>query len=97
MYEEMKKGLKNVALRLISFLRGSSYSISDEQMETLLEAVDMESFRKNVFIYKIKDIISDKDGNTFIRKGIIGAWKNYFNKDMNKEWNATIEKQFINK
>ena len=55
----------------------------------------MESFRKNVFIYKTKDLISDKDGNTFIRKGIIGAWKNYFNKDMNKEWNATMEKQLL--
>ena len=92
-YEEMKKGLKNVAVRLISFLRGLSYTISDEQMETLLEAVDIESFRKNVFINKSKDVIPDEDGNTFIRKGIIGDWKNYFDKEMNEEWEATIEKQ----
>ena len=29
-YEEMKKGLKNVALKVVSFLLGSSYTISDE-------------------------------------------------------------------
>ena len=94
-YEEMKKNLKKVALKLISILRGSSYTISDKQMETLLEAVDIESFRKNVFINKTKDFIPDEDGNTFIRKGIIGDWKNYFNKEMNREWDAAIEQQLL--
>ena len=94
-YEEMKKDLKKVALKLISFLRGSSYTISDEQMETLLEAVDIESFRKNVFVNKTKHVIPDEDGNTFIRKGIIGDWKNYFDREMNREWDAAIEKQLL--
>ena len=94
-YEEMKKDLKNVALKLISFLRGSSYTLSEEQMETLLEAVDIESFRKNVFVNKTKDVMPDEDGNTFIRKGIIGDWKNYFDKEMDREWDAAIEKQLL--
>ena len=94
-YEEMKTGLKNVALKLILFLRGSSYTLSDEQMERLLESVDIESFRKSVFVNKTNYVIPDEDGNTFIRKGIIGNWKNYFDKKMDEEWEAAIQKQLL--
>ena len=77
---------------MISFLHGSSYTLSDEQMERLLEAVDIESFRKSVLINKINYVIPDEDGNTFIRNSIIGDWKNYFHKKMDEEWEAAIQK-----
>ena len=35
----------------------------------------------------------DAEGNTFIRKGQVGDWKNHFDKDMNKDWDAWIEDQ----
>ena len=94
-YEEMKKDLKNMALKLISFLRGSDYAMSDEQMETLLESGDIDSFGKNVSINKTNNVTPDEDGNTFIRKGIIGDWQNYFDKKMNEEWDTAIEKQLL--
>ena len=62
-------------------------------MDTLLAQLDIETFRKNQFVNKTKEIPSDKDGNTFIRKGIIGDWKNHFDEDMNKEWDPMIEEQ----
>ena len=86
---------KHMALKLISFLRGSDYAMSDEQMETLLESGDIDSFGKNVSINKTNNVTPDEDGNTFIRKGIIGDWQNYFDKKMNEEWDTAIEKQLL--
>ena len=62
-------------------------------MDKLLRAVDIESFRKNVFLNKDKEVPADDKGNGFIRKGIIGDWKNYFDEEMNKEWDPYIHKQ----
>ena len=62
-------------------------------MDTLLAQLDIEAFRKNPFVNKTREIPPDKDGNTFIRKGMIGDWKNHFDEDMNKEWDSMIEEQ----
>ena len=45
-YEEMKTDIRNIVAKLVSFLRGSGYTISNENMDMLLAAVDIESFRK---------------------------------------------------
>ena len=92
-YEEMKTDLKKVAVKLATFLRGPSYSLSKSSMDKLLRAVDIESFRRNVFLNKDKEVPADDKGNGFIRKGIIGDWKNYFDEEMNKEWDPYIHKQ----
>ena len=62
-------------------------------MDTLLAQLDIETFRQNKFVNKEKEIPPDKKGNTFIRKGIVGDWKNYFDDKMNAEWDPWIEKQ----
>ena len=92
-YEKMKKDIKNVTVELISFLRGSDYIISDENMKNLLTAVDLESFRGNKFVNKTHFYKTDENGHSFIRKGVIGDWKNHFDEEMNKEWDSEIEKQ----
>ena len=92
-YEKMKKDIKNVTVELISFLRGSDYIISDENMKNLLTAVDLESFRGHKFVNKTHFYKTDENGHSFIRKGVIGDWKNHFDEEMNKEWDSEIEKQ----
>ena len=94
-YEEMKADLRKEAFELVTFLRGTDYCLPNSSMDKLLKAVDIESFRKNVFLNKSKEVPSDGKGNGFIRKGIIGDWKNYFDEDMNKEWDTSIEKQLL--
>ena len=89
-YENMKTDLRKVATDLLAFLKGKDATID---MDTLLEQLDIETFRKNKFVNKQQEIPPDKDGNAFIRKGIIGDWKNYFDEEMNKEWDPWIEKQ----
>ena len=94
-YEEMKTDIRKIVVKLISFLRGSSYIISDENMDMLLAAVDIESFRKNKFVSKTDYFNTDENGHSFIRKGVIGDWKIHFDEEMNKEWDAEIEKQLL--
>ena len=86
-YENMKSDLRKVATDLLAFLKGKNATID---MDTLLAQLDIEAFRKNKFVNKEQEIPPDKDGNTFIRKGIIGDWKNYFDEEMNKEWEYLI-------
>ena len=62
-------------------------------MDKLLAQVDIETFRKNTFVNKEKEIPPDVKGHGFIRKGIIGDWKNYFDDEMNRDWDPWIEKQ----
>jgi len=92
-YEEMKADLRKEVLTLVTFLRGPNDCLPNSSMDKLLKAVDIESFRKNEFLNKFKEIPPDDKGNGFIRKGIIGDWKNYFDDEMNNEWDAYIEKE----
>jgi hypothetical protein len=89
-FEDMKTDLRKVATDLLKFLKGNDATID---MDTLLAQLDIETFRKNKFVNKEQEIPPDKDGNTFIRKGIVGDWKNHFDVEMNAEWDPWIEKQ----
>jgi len=40
-----------------------------------------------------KFISPDAEGNQFIRKGIVGDWKNYFDEAMNRDWDPWIQDQ----
>ena len=62
-------------------------------MKNLLAAVDLESFRRNEYVNKSHFFKADKNGRSFIRKGIIGDWKNHFDEKTNKEWDFEIERQ----
>ena len=83
-YEEMKADLRKEAFKLVEFLHGSDYRLPNSSMDKLLKAVDIESFRHNVFINKSKEVPADGRGNGFIRKGVIGDWKNYFDEDISR-------------
>ena len=75
-------------LTLIYYLSDANINI-----DTLVSQVDLEAFRSNKYVNKDKEIPADESGNTFIRKGIIGDWKNYFDDNMNEEWDPWIENQ----
>ena len=94
-YEEMKTDLRKETLKLVSFLRGPEKRLPNSSIDKLLKAVDIESFRKNVFVNKSKEVPADDKGNGFIRKGVIGDWKNYFDEEMNDEWDGSIESQLL--
>lgn len=86
-FEDMKADIGQVTDSLISFLGKDK---SDINVDKLLSAVHIESFRANKFVNKDKEIPPDEAGNSFIRKGMVGDWRNYFTPDMNREWDQWI-------
>ena len=97
-YEEIKTDIRKIVVKLISFLCGSSYTISDKNLDMLLAALEKESFRKKLlikFVNRTDYFNTDKNGHSFIKKGVIRDWKIHFDEEMNKEWDVEIEKQLL--
>ena len=94
----MKTDIRKIVVKLISFLCGSSYTISDKNLDMLLAALEIESFRKKLlikFVDRSDYFNTDENGHSFIRKGFILDWKIHFDEEMNKEWHVEIEKQLL--
>ncbi|PIK58211.1 putative sulfotransferase 1C2A [Apostichopus japonicus] len=81
-YEDMKKDLRASVLQVSQFL---AKSLTDEQLDNICENVTFNNMRKN------PNVNPDSEGGlgtnwkksnanhlTFLRKGIVGDWKNWF-------------------
>ena len=89
MFEEMKIDLDSVIEKLSTFL-GKELTL--EQKSKIFSLVEIDVLRKNSFVNKTQEInLAPKPGQDFIRKGIIGDWKNFFTQEMNREWDPWIE------
>lgn len=88
-YEDMKKDFRSTVEKLAKFL---DLSLTEETFQELEERVNIEAFRKDVLVNKSNEIPM-KAGKSFIRKGVVGDWKNHFDEDMSKEWDVWIEGQ----
>lgn len=83
-YEDMKNNIGQVINEIASFL---SVELKDDDLEKLMEYVNIENFRKNKMVNKYYEMGGKED---FMRKGIVGDWKNYFDDNLNAEWNLWI-------
>ncbi len=82
----MKKDLDSVIRRLIKFLEVDPPS--DEKLELLKREVSFSGMQNNTSVNKSKEI-----GPGFIRKGVVGDWRNHFSEEANKEWDEWIEEE----
>merc|ERR1711920_826842 len=88
MGEDMKKNQKLVIEQLCDFLH---HPLSDEKIDALVNHVKFENMRKNPATNPTAKLTGDEpDDKNFMRKGQVGDWKNYFDPEKNKEWNAWI-------
>jgi len=87
-FEDMKKNQKLVIEQLCDFLH---HPLSDEKIDALVNHVKFENMRKNPATNPTAKLTGDEpDDKNFMRKGQVGDWKNYFDPEKNKEWNAWI-------
>ncbi|XP_011661042.1 sulfotransferase 1C2A-like [Strongylocentrotus purpuratus] len=92
-YEDMKRDLPG-AVRQIAEFMGKSFS--DDVIEKISEASTFQAMKKNpssnpdTFDSPGRKV---KSGNSFMRKGIIGDWKNYFTDDQNRRYDELYEKE----
>ncbi|RWS02621.1 sulfotransferase-like protein [Dinothrombium tinctorium] len=98
LYEEMKENIRGVISKIASFV-GEEYKIKLEKNPEIMEKIVEKSefsFMKQTTNKSFENFFSSKvniAGNlAFIRKGIIGDWKNHFT----EEENEIFEKWFQN-
>ncbi len=92
-YEDMKKDLASNVRKVASFLKKD---LTDTQIQSLVEHLGFKKMKENAAVNmedKREFAFSGPDGS-FLRKGEIGDWKNYFTEEMNKRMDEAIEKHF---
>ncbi|CAH2073442.1 unnamed protein product, partial [Iphiclides podalirius] len=84
-YEELSKDLPAAIRRVANFL---DKSFTTEQIEKLCEHLSIENFKNNKSVnYDVmKELgILISDGQSFIRKGKTGGWRDYFDEEMTQQ------------
>jgi len=92
-FEEMKKNQKGVIKNLCQFL---DQPLSEVKIDELVESLMFENVKKNPAVNNEQFQQDDKKGK-FMRKGIVGDWKNHFDEETNQNWNNWIEKNIQGK
>jgi len=77
-YEDMKKDLATEIKRLAKFL---NIDVTEETLQKTLENSTVSAMKKE-FDERDKELLKTKS-TSFVRKGIIGDWKNHFNDEQN--------------
>lgn len=83
-FEDMKTNQKRVIEEVCDFVQ---HPLSEKKIDELVEHLKVENVKKNPAINPPK---SDHMRYDFVRKGVVGDWKNYFTEEKTKEWNAWI-------
>ncbi|XP_065218897.1 luciferin sulfotransferase-like [Planococcus citri] len=89
-YEEMQKDLKSVIHKTANFI---GKSISEREMEKLLDHLSFSSMKQNPAVNyalslemrKKLNLISEDDGH-FMRRGIVGDWKENLNSELREKF-----------
>ena len=88
-FEDMKKDQASSIRKVAKFL---GKELDDEKVRILVEHLSFEKMKINSAVNK--EEFSKTDIGSFMRKGQVGDWKNYFTADMNKQMDEAIEQQF---
>ncbi|KAM9436429.1 sulfotransferase 2B1-like [Clarias gariepinus] len=88
-YEEMIKDLSGVIERILSFL---GKNMNKETLKRVSEHCEFKSMKQNnMSNYSlVPQDIMDHTKCRFLRKGIVGDWKNYFTPELESKFNAVI-------
>eukprot|EP00794_Sanderia_malayensis_P006300 gene6300-7022_t len=97
-YEDMKRDLESSVKKVAAFLHNNEQRLSDSQVAKLVDHLSFKSMKQNQTLNMENEFIkkmsfTDK-GGSFVRKGEVGDWKNYFTDDMNKRMDEAIDKHF---
>ncbi|XP_063631922.1 luciferin sulfotransferase-like [Cydia splendana] len=87
-YEDMKKDLPSCIRRLADFL---SKEVTDEQTVKLCEYLDIENFKRNESVNPPWLNQVNPAAESFVRKGIPGGWREYFDEEMAAQAQAWVE------
>ena len=83
----MKKDLISTIRDVSSFL---GYHLTEYKILKLDDHLYIDNFRKVMVESVMNDEKRKESMKTFIRKGKVGDWRNYFTEENNKVWNEWI-------
>ncbi|XP_030846051.1 sulfotransferase 1C2 [Strongylocentrotus purpuratus] len=89
-YEDMKKDLPG-AIRQIAEFMGKSFS--DDAIEKIAEASTFKAMKKNPSSNPDTVLQKSNQDSSFMRKGVVGDWKNYFTDEQNKRFDELYDKE----
>ena len=90
-YEDMKKDLTLAVTQIATFM---GYSLTDDAIKNIVDATTFDKMKNNpVASRKLTfDAEFHKDGSSsFIRKGIVGDWKNHLSEEQSAKIDALVE------
>ncbi|XP_022819757.1 estrogen sulfotransferase-like [Spodoptera litura] len=89
-YEELSKDLPASINRVADFL---GKKLNEEEMSRLCDHLSIENFKNNksVNFEEMREIGVLAKGETFIRKGKSGGWRDYFDEEMTQQAERWIE------
>ncbi|KAJ8025260.1 Sulfotransferase 1A1 [Holothuria leucospilota] len=92
-YEDMKKDLRGCVIRIADFL---GYYLSSEVIEDIADQSSFAEMKTNPkanpdHLATVK--YRNQKGKTFMRKGVVGDWKNYFTVNQNNHFDSLYAKR----
>ena len=91
-FEDMKKDLIPVIKDVCTF---TGYQLTQDKILKLNDHLTFDQMKKAVIEQNEGDQERQDAMTKFMRKGKVGDWKNYFDNEMNDEWDGSIENQLL--
>jgi len=89
-FENMKKDLKGFVDSIAEFL---DMKLEPERMEKVYEHCTFDSMKANPMANRNNNYLFDTNIGKFMRKGVVGDWKNYFTLTQSQLFDETYEKK----
>ncbi|XP_040094267.1 sulfotransferase 1E1 [Oryx dammah] len=91
-YEDMKENIRKEVMKLFEFLGREA---SDELVDKIVKHTSFEEMKNNpsTNYTTVPDEIMNQKVSPFMRKGMVGDWKNYFTVALNEKFDKHYEEQ----
>jgi len=93
-YEDMKKDHCGAVIKIAEFM---GYKLKEEVIDAIVEKTTFQSMKANPATnYDWSEVKRKPDGQKFLRKGVVGDWRNYFTPDQNVKFDEVYAEKMKN-
>eukprot|EP00057_Strongylocentrotus_purpuratus_P019847 XP_011674321.1 PREDICTED: sulfotransferase 1C2A-like [Strongylocentrotus purpuratus] len=92
-YEDMKQDSRKAVVRIAEFM---GKSLSDDIIDRIVEASSFKFMKKNKSTNPdaaYENEMDNKNEKSFMRKGVVGDWKNFFSEDQNRRFDQLYQEK----
>ncbi|XP_030836981.1 sulfotransferase 1C2-like [Strongylocentrotus purpuratus] len=92
-YEDMKQDSRKAVVRIAEFM---GKSLSDDIIDRIVDASSFKFMKKNKSTNPdaaYENEMDNKNNKSFMRKGVVGDWKNHFSEDQNRRFDELYQEK----